>query len=74
MFPANVGNMFVNPMRDRAGSDNDNLNNPLRDISQKVATMWSNIRTRTLSGNLIESPPGYFSFLRQLGVDIVYLF
>ncbi|XP_063679033.1 uncharacterized protein LOC134814757 [Bolinopsis microptera] len=56
VFP--VGNMLgnMNPMRERVGSDNDNLNSPLRDISQKVATMWSNIRTRTLSGNLIETP------------------
>ena len=62
VFPTNVGNMFVNPMRDRLGSDGD-VNNPLKDISQKVATMWSNIRTRTLSGNLVEGPPGNFNIL-----------
>ena len=60
MLSGNVGNMFANPMRDRTGSSEGDVNSPLKDISQKVATMWSSIRTRTLSGHLIESPPGKY--------------
>ncbi|KAL5258542.1 hypothetical protein ACHWQZ_G009128 [Mnemiopsis leidyi] len=55
VFPTTVGNMFVNPIRDRSNSGEGD--HPFKDISQRVADMWSNIRTRTLSGNVSDLRP-----------------
>ena len=58
--------MFVNPMRDRSNSGEGD--NPFKDISQRVADMWSNIRTRTLSGNVSDLPPGTVSCFLILSI------
>ena len=50
MFTTNMSTMFLK----RQPSED----NPLKDISQKVSNMWTNIRTRTLSGNIVEPHTG----------------
>ena len=70
MFTTNMSTMFLkrqpsedNPLKRQPSEDNPlkrqpSEDNPLKDISQKVSNMWTNIRTRTLSGNIVEPHTG----------------
>ena len=60
MFTTNMSTMFLKrqPSEDNPLKRQPSEDNPLKDISQKVSNMWTNIRTRTLSGNIVEPHTG----------------